>query len=578
MRNKLVATAVIILLIAAVVVLCSKENTDIHSFNDNWIADVGAHKINASIPLPDDLTSQKQPYFIYKEIEQTHLYKSIAFITAYTSINAYVDGQLVHSFGAINEPFKMPLGREIIIIPIEQEYLGKTLTLEITSYVNAKIQNIYLGKKTELLLAIITSTIPLFITAIVMAFLSIILLFVTRGKNFDAMILSALYLLCSCYILVDVFLFNPIMPKNVLALIYISINYLMHLLILLYGYRNCKNDILKKAMKIILYICAIQYALFAFGRILIQNFNPLLGRMNQYLSIIYLLVVLIVIIKKPDKRQSNQMIGFMILCIALALDLLKIKFLMPSFILFDFYYFKISLLIFVVLHIWEMVEEYISNFIQLKSQLAIEQSQSRIYKEKVKASYEHIQNIREIKHDIASHLNIIRHYADKNQNKSLISYVDELTKGNNANKEIEICDNILLSAIINHTVMRTKQLKIDFEYKVRVEENMNISENDLCSFLSNILDNAIEGSLRAKAKKIYLNINTKNNHLSVHCTNSCETPVIIENDKIITSKKDKGNHGIGFVIMRKIVNKYNGFMDIDFSGNEFVIKAALKIR
>jgi sensor histidine kinase regulating citrate/malate metabolism len=49
----------------------------------------------------------------------------------------------------------------------------------------------------------------------------------------------------------------------------------------------------------------------------------------------------------------------------------------------------------------------------------------------------------------------------------------------------------------------------------------------------------------------------------------------LDKGRIITKKKDAINHGIGFLEIERIVNKYNGTMDIKNENNIFTITTML---
>ena len=54
-------------------------------------------------------------------------------------------------------------------------------------------------------------------------------------------------------------------------------------------------------------------------------------------------------------------------------------------------------------------------------------------------------------------------------------------------------------------------------------------------------------------------------------------PLEVHGSNFITDKKDTLMHGYGIDIIRNIVNKYNGTMDIEYSSNKFLIVIIIKI-
>ena len=77
--------------------------------------------------------------------------------------------------------------------------------------------------------------------------------------------------------------------------------------------------------------------------------------------------------------------------------------------------------------------------------------------------------------------------------------------------------------------------------------------------LSNILDNAIEACEHLKEEKILkLKIAIENDQLLISAQNPVLEPIKFENNRIVTTKSDKNNHGIGLLNIFTTVEKYNG--------------------
>ena len=53
--------------------------------------------------------------------------------------------------------------------------------------------------------------------------------------------------------------------------------------------------------------------------------------------------------------------------------------------------------------------------------------------------------------------------------------------------------------------------------------------------------------------------------------------ILMNNNKIITTKKDRSNHSIGIESVKFILKKYNGFMDIKHDNNIFSVILLLYI-
>lgn len=152
-----------------------------------------------------------------------------------------------------------------------------------------------------------------------------------------------------------------------------------------------------------------------------------------------------------------------------------------------------------------------------------------------------------------------REYVDK-LNKDFMETVNMLNTGN------PIVDSVLEQKIIS---ARNKGICIIPVFNDL--SKLKIENDDIVVILSNLLDNAIEACERfvteKKEIKIYMEDNVEGTTLVIK--NSLEKEIVIKNGKLITSKDDKLNHGIGMSNVKNIVEKYNGECMISTKDNIF---------
>lgn len=90
-----------------------------------------------------------------------------------------------------------------------------------------------------------------------------------------------------------------------------------------------------------------------------------------------------------------------------------------------------------------------------------------------------------------------------------------------------------------------------------------IDDIDMCSLIGNLLDNAIEAQLNIIKDNRYIEVNMTNEDdiLCISVKNAITGSVLINNNKLSTTKNDTKNHGLGTKIIKDIVGKYNGSID-----------------
>lgn len=189
--------------------------------------------------------------------------------------------------------------------------------------------------------------------------------------------------------------------------------------------------------------------------------------------------------------------------------------------------------------------------------------------------YQNLHNeIKALKHDFTNHIISIREIAEKENNKSIIKYTKELLYLENEISKIIDIDNKVVSALINYKNNYIKERNIKFNFNIDIPKNTNIEQLDLAIILGNLLDNAIEACSIVQENKRYINLNIKYKFgkTSIIMENSMLGNIKMDNNKIITSKKDKENHGYGLLNIRRTVEKYEGIMKLKDEGDKFIIE------
>lgn len=97
---------------------------------------------------------------------------------------------------------------------------------------------------------------------------------------------------------------------------------------------------------------------------------------------------------------------------------------------------------------------------------------------------------------------------------------------------------------------------------------------DLCTIFGNALDNAIESCEKlpeGRSRRITLKVYAVRGFLGICLENSCIRRMRREEGHFLTTKDDAENHGFGLKGIRQAVEKYQGVMETEIQGSEFVL-------
>lgn len=168
--------------------------------------------------------------------------------------------------------------------------------------------------------------------------------------------------------------------------------------------------------------------------------------------------------------------------------------------------------------------------------------------------YQHMQNkieaVKKYRHDLANHIQTLEILLDSNSNTS-----DGITKSD------DFCHS-LINCILLIKKQLCEQKGIFLSIQTNNPSSCDIEEIDLACLLYNLLDNAIEAQERIKEneeKGIWFKMEQTDGSLSIYIKNRIRKG---ENLSFQTQKSNPEEHGIGTTIIKEIIEKYAGTIDV----------------
>ena len=118
-----------------------------------------------------------------------------------------------------------------------------------------------------------------------------------------------------------------------------------------------------------------------------------------------------------------------------------------------------------------------------------------------------------------------------------------------------------LDALLNFKLACAQQAAIRIEKQFIVPTRLQtISDNDLCAALGNLLDNAIRAAseLPSDQRWLQLAITYHQQVLTIRVTNPYQGSLRQRGSRLLTTKDDPQQHGIGLRSVERIAHKYDG--------------------
>ena len=184
--------------------------------------------------------------------------------------------------------------------------------------------------------------------------------------------------------------------------------------------------------------------------------------------------------------------------------------------------------------------------------------------------------IRSFRHDYQNNLSALRTLVKDGKNEDALSYVNDLSGPLEKTKNRFATGNYLADAILGEKsgVAEAQGVTIDFS---GIIPKKGITNNDLCTVITNGLDNAIRGCEECVPCNIKIESRCKGNWFSFVIKNPVKNKVQIKNNTVKTSKSDKENHGFGLENIKRVAKKYNGRVELSCDENEFTLKVFMML-
>ena len=188
------------------------------------------------------------------------------------------------------------------------------------------------------------------------------------------------------------------------------------------------------------------------------------------------------------------------------------------------------------------------------------------------ASYEHMlrqhEEILMLRHDMVKHFRTLRRMQISD---AAAVYLDELIGEAQNVRPVVDTGNHMLDILLNTRLSAASDQGIRIELlRVEAPSSIPISDSDLCSLLSNIMDNAITAASHANDPYIRIDCHVKGNFFAFRCENST-APAEKEDDR-----KPK-RLGYGLKIIHQLSEQHGGMFDTACTETSYTTRIILPI-
>lgn len=227
----------------------------------------------------------------------------------------------------------------------------------------------------------------------------------------------------------------------------------------------------------------------------------------------------------------------------------------------------------------QVVAEFIRTAFSRQRQMIALQSRSQQAQEQYRQAQESLRNVSAFRHEWKNHVAALWTLTQKQNLDAIHDYLSHLDGQLEQLSPKVYTANPTVNIILQRVAAQTQELGIAFRVIALLPESLSIDEGDLCGFLFNLLDNALEAAARVPHGEIICSLQIRQQYLAIRCENTYDGTVHTDSaGNLLTTKDDPAEHGFGLMKMRSIAEKYGSVLDISYDKNRFTVMTALRLK
>lgn len=185
---------------------------------------------------------------------------------------------------------------------------------------------------------------------------------------------------------------------------------------------------------------------------------------------------------------------------------------------------------------------------------------------------EHYDDMRKLRHDIANHMYTIKVLLEAQDIESAKSYANELAEKSAYTSSLGSCKNHVIDSFLYHRIKQLRESGIEVNAQVALPESCSVSNTELISAFSNMLDNAEEACRMTDDKFIDLLCLVRKGYITISVGN----PSLPPSGKAKARRIPEIERGLGSQILNELALKYSGNFIASFKDGMYTAYLTMK--
>lgn len=195
-----------------------------------------------------------------------------------------------------------------------------------------------------------------------------------------------------------------------------------------------------------------------------------------------------------------------------------------------------------------------------KQRIETETMKRELLEEKYQSLNEMYNRNAKLYHDLNNHLNTLYQLLEENRVQEAKSYITDISEPIQSMRKITWTGVELIDVVLNSKAQMMRDRHLTYQINAEFWKDAGIQETDVCTVLSNLMDNAMEAvqKLPRQESDIKITMRKIQKFLLIQVENPCIQTELPEEGLPETSKKEKGLHGWGLQNVADVAEKYQG--------------------
>lgn len=207
----------------------------------------------------------------------------------------------------------------------------------------------------------------------------------------------------------------------------------------------------------------------------------------------------------------------------------------------------------------------------------ISEEQNRYYEYQVEMMQATLNHMRTLRHDLKNRIAPLYPLAESGNKEELLKTITELSSLSEITKEYSKSGNTIFDSIINFKFQNAEAMNIDINVEINTPDELSIPTFDIAVIIGNLIDNALEATLKTHDRWIRISIVYDKGRLIIETANSYDGIIKKEADQFVTRKHDQANHGLGMKSIKNIIDRHEGYLNIDYDEHVFNTKVLIYV-